>query len=99
MSTPTRIKRLWNRMRTAQTPQDRGVDAVAVARMTSTRSYGATQNIQLVSKSTLILLGTYFRIPVSSRSFDHRTASRLLLEDNVSNGTSYFNKGFYRKII
>ena len=65
--------------------------------MTSTPSYyGVTQNIQLVSRSTLILLGTYFRIPVSSRSFDHRTASRILL-DMVNNGTFYFKKRFYRK--
>ena len=41
---------------------------------------GVTQNIQLVSESTLILLGTDFRVPVSSRSFDHRTASRILLD-------------------
>ena len=57
-----------------------------------------TQNIRLVSKSTLIILGTYFQIPaVSSRSFDHRTASRILLDAKVTvnNGTSYFNKGFY----
>ena len=60
---------------------------------------GVTQNTQLVSTSTLILLVTYFQIPVSSRSFDHLTASRILLdaEVTVNNGTSYFNKGFYRK--
>ena len=60
---------------------------------------GVTQNIQLVSRSTLILLGTYFPIPVPSRSFDHRTASRILLDAKVTvnNGTSYFNKGFYPK--
>ena len=58
-----------------------------------------TQNIQLVSKSTLILLGTYFRMPVSSKSFDHRPASRILLDAKVTvnNGTYYFNKRFYRK--
>ena len=50
---------------------------------------GVTQNIQLVSKSTLNILGTYFRIPVSSRSFDHLTASRILLDANVNNGTEY----------
>ena len=65
--------------------------------MTSAPSYGVTQNIQLVSTSTLILLGTYFRIPVSSRSFDYRTASCFLLDAKVNNGTTYFNKGFYRK--
>ena len=46
-----------------------------------------TQNIQLVSKSTSILLGTYFRIPVCSRSFDHCTASRILLDAKVNNST------------
>ena len=65
--------------------------------MISTPSYGVTQNIQLVSTSTLILLGTHFRLLVSSRSFDHRTASCILLDAKVNNGKSYFNKGFYRK--
>ena len=54
---------------------------------------GVAQNIQLVSKSTLIVLSTYSRIPVSSRSFAHHTASRILLDAKVNNGTSYFNKG------
>ena len=58
---------------------------------------GVAQNIQQVSESTSILLGTYFRIPLSSRSFDHRTASRTLPDAKGNNGTSYFNKGFYRK--
>ena len=66
--------------------------------MLSTPSYGVTQNIQLVSKYILILLlGTYFRITVSSRSFDHRTASRILLDTKINNDTCYFSKGFYRK--
>ena len=58
---------------------------------------GVTQNIQLVS--TAMLLCTFFRIPVSSRSFDHRSASRILLDAKVTvnNGKSYFNKGFYLK--
>ena len=55
---------------------------------------GVSQNIQLVAKSTLILLGTYFRMPVSSRIFDHRTASRILLDAKVtvSNDTSTLYK-------
>ena len=47
---------------------------------------GATQNVQLVSKSTLTLLGTYFRIPVSSRRFDPRTAFHILLDAKLNNG-------------
>ena len=58
---------------------------------------GVTPSIQLVSKSTLILLGTYFQIPVFSTSFDHSTGYRILLDATENNGTSYFNKGFYRK--
>ena len=61
----------------AQTPQDRGVDAVAVA-LDDLHAQCLTHDHNV---STLI----------------HRTASRILLDAKVNNGTSYFNKGFYRK--
>ena len=65
------------RTRNAQTPQDRGVDVVAVAlNDLHAQCYTRVHNV-----STLI----------------HRTASRILLDAKVNNGTSYFNKGFYRK--
>ena len=63
--------------RNAQTLQDHGVDAVAVAPDDlHARCLTCVYNV-----STLI----------------HRTASRVLLDSKVNNGTSYFDKGSYRK--
>ena len=55
-----------------------------------TRRY-CNKNHPTSLKPTLILFVIYFQIPVSSRSFNHLTAFRILLNDMVNNGTSKYS--------